>query len=100
MHALSFCQQISVVVLLAITHGTFRYSMNMLMTEQMNQCQMAGDIFSPKRFCQAMVNLNFFFIEEGFSTFQAATLLFRAPTSVWKTSDHELLPPAVSSRSL
>jgi len=75
MHALFFCQQIPVVVLVAIAHGTFRYSMDVLMTEQMNQCQIAVEIFSPKRFCQAMVNLNFFFIEEGFSTFWAATFL-------------------------
>ena len=35
-HALFFCQQISVVKLLAVTHGSFRYGMNMLMTEQVN----------------------------------------------------------------
>src|SRR6266852_6324826 len=32
-YALFFCQQISVVVLLAVTHGTFSHGMNMLMTE-------------------------------------------------------------------
>jgi hypothetical protein len=74
-YALFFCQQISVVVLLAVTHASFSHGMNMLMTEQVNQCQIAVDIFAPLGCCQAVVNLNFFIVEEGFSTFQASTLL-------------------------
>ena len=75
MHALFFCQQVSVVVLLAVTHASLSYGMNMLMTEQMNQRQIAVDIFAPLGFCQAVVNLKLFLIEEGFSTFQTSTFL-------------------------
>ena len=49
--------------------------MNMLMTEQVNQYQIAVDIFAPLGFCQAVVNLKLFLIEEGLSTFQASTFL-------------------------
>src|SRR6266571_723544 len=57
--ALFFCQQVSVVELLAIAHASFCYGVNMLMAEQVNQCQIAVDIFAPKRFCQAVMNLDF-----------------------------------------
>jgi len=53
----------------------FCHRMNTLMAEQMDQCQVAIDIFAPLRLCQAMVNLKFFLIEERFSTFGAATFL-------------------------
>jgi hypothetical protein len=33
MSALFFCQQISVVMLLTVTHGMFRHGMDVLMTE-------------------------------------------------------------------
>jgi hypothetical protein len=75
MHALFFCQQISVVVLLAVAQASLSHGMNMLVTEEMNQCQIAVDIFAPLRFCQAVVNLKFFLIEERFSTFQAPPFL-------------------------
>jgi hypothetical protein len=41
----------------------------------MNQCQIAVEILPSLGFCQAMVNLNLFLIEEGFPTFQTSSLL-------------------------
>jgi len=75
MYALFFCQQVSVVVLLAVAHASLSHGMNVLMTEQVNQCQITVDIFAPKRFCQAVVNLDFFLIEERFSALWTPTML-------------------------
>ena len=64
-----------VVILPTVAHRSFRLRVNVLMTEQVNQYQIAVDIFAPLGFCQAVVNLKLFLIEEGLSTFQASTLL-------------------------
>src|SRR5258707_4733380 len=69
------CQQFTVVVLLAVAQCSFGLGMDLLMTEQMNQCQVAVAIFAPLGSGQQMVNLKFFVIEEGFSTFWTAALL-------------------------
>jgi hypothetical protein len=45
-------------------HSPFRHSMNVLMAEQVNQRQVAVAILTPLRFCQTVVNLKFFLIEE------------------------------------
>src|SRR5258708_38067067 len=66
---------VSVIVLVAVTHGSFSHDMYMLMTEQVNQYQIAVAIFAPLGFCQAVVNLKLFLIEEGLSTFRASTFL-------------------------
>jgi hypothetical protein len=49
--------------------------MNLLVTEQMNQCQIAANIFSPLGPCQEMMNVKFFVVEGGFPTFQASAFL-------------------------
>src|SRR5713101_4066118 len=49
--------QFSVVELLAVSHSPFRFGMNVLMTEQMNQYQIAVTVFAPKRSGQQVVNL-------------------------------------------
>ncbi len=51
------CQQISVVVLLAVTHLTLGLDMDLLMAEQVNQCKVAVDTFAPIRSSQKTVNL-------------------------------------------
>ena len=61
--------------MLTVAHGFCRLGVNVLMTEQMNQYQVAVGILSPLSLCQKMVNLKFFFIEERFSTLCASTLL-------------------------
>jgi hypothetical protein len=43
--------------------------MNLLMTEEVNQCQIAVAVFAPLREGQQVVNVKFFLIEERFSTF-------------------------------
>ena len=48
--------------------------MHVLMTEQMNQRQIAVGIFASLRPGQEMMNLKSFVIEEGFPTFWAAAL--------------------------
>ena len=60
---------------MAVTHGPFCLHMNVLMTEQMNQCQVAVGIFASLRPGQQMVNLKFFVIEEGFPTFWTTAFL-------------------------
>jgi hypothetical protein len=49
--------------------------MDVLMTEQVNQRQVAVAAFAPKGSGQQMVDLQFFLIEERFSTLWTATLL-------------------------
>ena len=70
-----FCEQALVVEVLTVAHRSCRLGVNMLMTEQMNQYQVAVGILSSLRLRQKMVNLKFFFVEERFSTLWAATLL-------------------------
>jgi hypothetical protein len=69
------CQQFTVVVLLAVVYCSLGLRMDVLMTEQMNQCQVAVAILASLGPGQKMMNLKFFVIEEGFSTFWAAALL-------------------------
>ena len=45
------------------------------MTEQVNQRQVAVGVFAPLRPCQQVVDLKFFIIEEGFTTFWTSTFL-------------------------
>jgi len=49
--------------------------MNLLMTEQVNQRQVTILVFAPLRARHKMVELQFFIIEEGVSTFWTAALL-------------------------
>src|SRR6266487_2007771 len=70
-----FCQQILVVVLLTVTYGSFSFHVNLLVTEQVNQCQIIVAIFAPKRSGQEVMNLYLFIIEERFPTFWASTFL-------------------------
>ena len=58
------CQQFTVVVLLAIAHGSFGLGMDLLMTEEMNQCQVAVAIFASPGSGQKMMKLKFLVIEE------------------------------------
>ena len=64
-----FPLSVLVVKLLTVTHGSLRLSMNVLMTEQVNQCQIAVGIFAPLRPCQEVVDVEFFVVEERFPTF-------------------------------
>src|SRR5205807_1794438 len=69
------CQQVSVVMLLTVLHSTLGLRMDLLMTEQVNQCKVAIGTFPPVGLGQKMVNLNVFIIEEGLSTFWTSALL-------------------------
>ena len=69
-----FCQ-FPVVELLTVTHGSFGLRMNLLMTEQVNQRQVAIAVCAPLRAGQQMVDLQFFLIEEGVPTFWTPTVL-------------------------
>src|SRR5512135_1121226 len=75
MDELLFCEQALVVEVLTVAHGSCHLGMNVLMTEQMNQHQVAVGIFSPLGSCQKMVHLKFLLVEERFSTFWASSLL-------------------------
>ncbi len=63
------CQQFTLIVLLASVHCSCGLGMDVLMTEEMNQYQIAIVIFASLGPGQKMMNLKFFVIEEGFSTF-------------------------------
>ena len=52
-----FLCQFPVVELLTVPHGSFGLRMNLLMTEQVNQCKIAIDIFASQRESQKVVNL-------------------------------------------
>ncbi len=75
MDELLFCEQALVVEVLTVAHGSCRLGMNVLMTEQMNQHEVAVGILSPLSLCQKMVNLKFFIVEERVSTLWASALL-------------------------
>jgi hypothetical protein len=64
MDELFFCEQALVVEVLTVAHRSCRLGVNMLMTEQMNQYQVAVGVLSSLRLRQKMVNLKFFFVEE------------------------------------
>jgi hypothetical protein len=84
-----------VVELLAVTYGSLRLGMDLLMTEQVNQCQIAVGIFAPLRPCQEVVNVKFFVVEERFPTFQATTFLSFGELLCARTSGLWLSLPAV-----
>lgn len=56
-------------------HRSVGLRMDVLMTEQMNQCQVAVDAFASLRERYQVVKVEFFIIEEGLSTFWTSTLL-------------------------
>jgi hypothetical protein len=60
---------------LTVVHGPCRLGVNVLMTEQMNQYQVAVGILASLRLCQKMVNLKFSIVEKRCSTFWASALL-------------------------
>ena len=68
-------QQFLVAVLLAVAHRSLRHGMTVLMAEQVNQDEVAVAILAPLRPCSKVVNVEFFVIEEGLSTFRASALL-------------------------
>jgi len=68
------CQNFSVVVLLTFIYRPFGLGVNLLMTEQMNQYQIAVAIVASTGSREPVMNLNFFTIEERFKAFKASAL--------------------------
>jgi hypothetical protein len=64
-----------VVKLLAVAQYPFRRGMNVLMTKKMNQDKITVDVLSSFGASMEMVDLEFFIIEEGFSTLWTPTML-------------------------
>src|SRR5258708_2218801 len=69
------CQQVTVVKLLAVAQHPFRRGMNVLMAQKMNQNKITVDILPPFSASMEMVDLEFFIIEEGFSSLCTPTML-------------------------
>jgi len=69
------CQQVTVVQLLAIAQRPFRRSVNVLMTQKMNQDKITVGILPPIGAGMEVMDLEFFLIEEGLSTLWASTML-------------------------